>query len=263
MQLLKPVLLVAVALSVLSCTKQAPDAPASEDLRGTAPIAASPAAAPAPGNAPSAKKILIDATRDGGVWWYPQYEATGFSASEHHQGKALADYLRGLGYQVDELGRGISITSDLLSKYDKVIRAGGAGSYSTSELAAYDAFLSRPSALLLIQDHQKNFPNDALSRQLNLPFTGAQAGTVTRFNQHAITEGVESHAYIAGSVIPNPDPNRITVLGTLSYGADSTQAAAMGILHHPASRIFFIGDINGLEQVPQPLTGNLVKWLFE
>jgi len=39
--------------------------------------------------------------------------------------------------------------------------------------------------------------------------------------------------------------------------------AVMGILHHPTSKIFFIGQINGLERVPQPLVSNIVKWAFE
>lgn len=274
MQSLKRILFLTlmVSLGVVSCTKEAADLSSRTQsvTSGATAAASDTTVAPSVYTPPvlysESSRILVDASRDGGGWWYPQSPSTGFSASDAHQGKALADYLRSLGFRVDELPRGALITPELLDQYDKVIRAGGAGSYTASELAAYDSFLVRSSALLLIQDHQKIFPNDALAGRLRLPFTGAQEGTVTRFYPHEITTGVTSHPYIAGSVITNPDRNTITVLGSLSMaagGKDSTEAAVMGILHHPTSRVFFIGDINGLEQVPQPLTANVVKWLFQ
>ncbi len=42
------------------------------------------------------RHILIDASHDGGVWWFPQ--SGPFSPGAPHQGKALADHLRGLGH---------------------------------------------------------------------------------------------------------------------------------------------------------------------
>jgi hypothetical protein len=202
----------------------------------------------------SSKLILIDASRDGGVWWYPQ--SSGFSAANHHQGKALADYLRNLGYKVHELPRGAAITSELLNKYSNIIRAGGFGNYTTTEIAAYESFLNKSSSLLLLQDHLTNFPNDQLSTRLGINFQGAQQGTINQFVPHAVTSGVTSFNFYVGSVIKNPDLSRMTILGSLPT------AAAMGILTHSTSRIFFIGDMNGLEAVPQPFTLNLAQWLF-
>ena len=255
------------AIGILSCSKENGDLPSEAKETIESPVASLVSGVYTPPVlASQSKRILVDASRDGGVWWYPQYEATGFSAAQPHQGKVLADYFRSLGYQVDELGRGTQITWELLSQYNKVIRAGGAGSYTSSEIAAYDSLLARHSALLLMQDHHKNFPNDALAQRLNLPFSGAVTGTINRFATHAITTGVTSHPYIAGSVIQNPDKNIITVLGTIGTSAaaqESTGSAVMGILHHPTSRVFFIGDVNRLQQVPQPLTDNMIKWLFQ
>ena len=38
-------------------------------------------------------RILVDASRDGGVWWFPQWEQQGgFDFTLPHQGKELADY---------------------------------------------------------------------------------------------------------------------------------------------------------------------------
>jgi hypothetical protein len=36
----------------------------------------------------------------------------------------------------------------------------------------------------------------------------------------------------------------------------------MEILHHSKSKIFFLGEINGIEMVPQPSVSNLVTWAF-
>lgn len=266
---LRHLALFTAVLSLLSCTKQSPDDLAA--VQRVADTPASPAALalpPASGYTPpvlssESNKILVDASRDGGVWWYPQHPGTGFDAGAPHQGKALADYLRSLGFVVDELPRGAAVTGELLGQYDKVIRPHAFSHYTPAELAAYATFLERPSALLLLQDHHMHTTNDNLSEHLGLPFSGAQSGTITRFAPHDITKGVNYLSFVAGSVIPKPDPKKITVLGTLTASADSTASAAMGILHHPSSRVFFIGDTNGLEQVPQPLTSNLVKWLFQ
>ena len=206
------------------------------------------------------KKILVDASKDGGGWWFPQYGS--YSANIDHQGKALADYLRGFGYQVDELPVGTVVTADLLNKYSNVIRATAFFDYSSNEIDAYKSFLSRPSSLLLINDHLQNSNNDRLSAYLGLSFEGSEWGPVTTFQSHSITTGVSSIPYIAGSVIRNWDPSKITVLGSLAQPGGAPAAGALGIVQHPNSRVFFIGDVNGIEQLPQPFISNLSKWLF-
>jgi len=208
--------------------------------------------------------ILIDASRDGGTWWYPQQERTGFSSEGNHQGKYLADYLKSQGYKIMELHRGVTITDDLLSRYRFVIRAGGFGSYTPDELSAYSRFLSREVSLLLLQDHLANSNNDELCRMLDLNFKGSISGTVRNFVPHPITE-YASLNFIAGSYLDQPDLSKITLLGYLngSQTNDSTSYGVLGIRNHPTARIFFIGDVNGLEQAPQPLTTNLFKWLSQ
>jgi len=210
--------------------------------------------------APPKDAILIDASRDGGVWWFPQ--VTPFNADEPHQGTALANYLKGMGYKVEELGGGKTITMEILQRFKYVIRAVGDGSYTSAEMQAYMQFLKGNNALLLFNDHLKNFPNDQLSDFLGLKFEGAYDGPVYTVNNHPITAGVTHVNYIVGSVIVKPDPDKVTVLGYCSY-ANIKNAAAMGILNHPSCRIFFIGDMNGLEQLPQPFTDNLINWLFQ
>jgi hypothetical protein len=230
-----------------------------------------------PKNGTSGEKILVDASKDGGVWWFPQ--GTGaFSADADHQGKALADYLRNMGYQVDELPRGVVITASLLSQYDKIIRAPAFFPYTDAEIGAYDNFLKKPGSLMLLQDHLTYTTNDKLSEHLGIEFSGAVSGTVTDYAAHQITQGVSELPYIAGSVITNASNNpAITILGSLDnasfldlnnngvFDADDINAPpVMGILtNYPSSKIFFMGDGNGIEAIPQPLTQNLISWLFQ
>ena len=222
--------------------------------------------------------ILVDASHDGGGWWFPQSHQTGFSAEQDHQGKPLADYLRDLGYTVTELGRGETITSPLLCQYNKVIRAGKYRTYTASELQAYEEFVNRGATLILISEYLRQYSRDKLAEQLGLNFIGSAKGMVEDFGQHAITENIQPFFYNAGSVILDAQNNDdIEVLGwlpkntTVDYHngriTDATTKsegiAVMGILHHPQSKIFFIGDINCLEAMPQPLVSNLFQWAFE
>ncbi len=240
--------LFALVLIVTACKKPSVDVPFIEDVIQQPTVLSN--------------AILIDASKDGGTWWFPQ--SGKFSSTEHHQGKQLADYLRSLGYTVNEIPRGKSVTWSELKQYTKVIRVGGMGTYLPEEIAAYESLLKNSASLLLLTDHLKNFPNDALCVRLGLNFSGAETGNVTQFVQHAITSGVSSLPYIAGSVINQPNKNSMTILGYLkTYGQQDSGVAIMGILHHSSSKIFFIGDVNGIEQLPQPFTNNLVTWLFK
>jgi hypothetical protein len=223
-------------------------------------------------------KILVDASRDGGVWWFPQSSDSVFSSEKDHQGKALADYLISLGYIVDELPRGTTLTDTLLSNYNKIIRAGGFGIYSGDEILAYDNFLNRKGALLLLEDFVNYPDDDSLAEHLGVKFEGVISGAVTRFTPNDITAGVTSFPYIAGSVVANASNNpNMTILGSFDSDyfldrnndgifdeGDIQAPPAMGILNtYPKSRIFFLGDINGLESIPQPFTQNLFAWLFQ
>jgi len=44
---------------------------------------------------------------------------------------------------------------------------------------------------------------------------------------------------------------------------EPTAPPVMGILNYPKSKVFFIGDTNGLEVQPQPFIDNLIKWMGE
>lgn len=220
-------------------------------------------------------KILIDASHDGGVWWFPQYEATGFDPNQSHQGKAFADVLRSKGFEVTELGRGKELTEEMFFGHYIVIRVGGLQPYTDNEMEVYKKLLDRGMNLAFFTDHKKNDPVDELGNLLNIKFEGVANGVVNTFTPHEITDNLTSFSYIAGSVITNADQNpNIQILGRLDQNdyadlnmngikdpGEPTAPPVMGILNYPESRVFFIGDMNGLEIRPQPFIDNLIRWM--
>lgn len=199
--------------------------------------------------------VLVDASHDGGVWWFPQVAP--FDPAAPHQGKALAEYLRLKGFQVDELGRGTALNPTQLLGYAVVIRAGSYGGYGPTEVATYRQLVSCRRTLLLLGEYLRPGQSDAIAEALGIPFTGWLNGTVTQFEPHVITTGVTSLAYIAGATLAPGWPADLDVLGHLGTGEP-----VMGLLERGQARIFFIGDTNGIELVPQPLVDNLIAWGF-
>lgn len=199
--------------------------------------------------------ILIDASRDGGVWWFPQ--ADSFSVSRPHQGQALADDLRSRGYEVEELGRGVEVTDALLSQYDKVIRAGMLGTYTASELSAYDRYVSRADAkLVLIPHFLRPGQIDLVAQSIGLPMEGMHSGVMSPVGATGIVNGVGPLSFGPGSAVgPNPGA-AITPLGTLQDGR-----VVMGLVTSHPAEIMFLGDLRLLELVPEPLVSNVLTWL--
>ncbi|HEX5112719.1 MAG TPA: hypothetical protein VFV79_07725 [Saprospiraceae bacterium] len=218
-------------------------------------------------------KILIDASHDGGLWWFPQSIETGFNAQAPHQGKDFSDMLKAKGFDVTELGRDHELTEELFYGSYIVIRVGGVSPYTENELAVYGNLLQRGMNLVFLTDHDAYDLTDGLGEYLGLDFEGVASGTITAFAQNDITTGMTSLDYIAGSVLENLDdhPNDIEVLAWLNYDdlngdgfrEDNEPATdpVMGILHYPRSKVFFLGDSNGIEIQPQPFIDNLIHWM--
>lgn len=221
---------------------------------------------PATGGCPAVRpmSVLVDPSHDGGVWWFPQAAATpaGFDPDAPHQGRALANYLRELGYTVTELGRGATLPTDSLRTYATVIRAGywyneQHPGYSTADLAAYAAYLACPRTLVLLGEFLRDGRRDVLADSLGIPLTGIITSTITDFTAHALTAGVSDVPFIAGSYLESGASADVQVLGRLPSGE-----AVMGVLAKGDAKVFFIGDMNGIQLLPQPLVQNLVAWGF-
>ena len=219
-------------------------------------------------------KILIDASHDGGGWWFPQYEATGFNPNAWHQGQPFANALRAKGYEVTELGRGFELKEEMFYGHYIVMRVGGLQAYTAKELEVYTNLLNRGMNLVFFTDHKKFDPVDELGDHLGLQFKGLAYGTVKTFAQHEITANMSSLSY-DGSVLTNAaqKPN-IEILGWLGgneyadlnfngiqEAGEPVGAPVMGVLKYPNSRIFFMGDMNNIEFQPQPFIDNLIRWM--
>lgn len=200
-------------------------------------------------------KVLVDASHDGGVWWFPQ-SSPSFNEAEPHQGKRLADHLRARGFQVDELARGVVVTDSILRQYRTVIRAGAFGSYGSGELDAYQSYLSCDATLVLLGEFLRDGWQDPLAEMMGLSFGGLYTGVVVDFEVHDITAGIGLLPYIGGSALQSYDESKVTVLGSLQG------LPVMGTLDGNPARVFFMGDTNSLLTVPQPLVDNLIAWGF-
>ena len=224
---------------------------------------------------PLSKKIVIDASHDGGVWWYPQSEQTGFKPENYHQGKVFADMLRQKGFKVYELGRGEELKEEHFMGYYIVIRVNGFQPYAKNELDVYSKLVKRGMNLVFFTDHKRYDPEDELGDLLGIEFRGLTRGTVSKFASHIITENLTSLDYIAGSVLVNADQNHdIQILGWMGENdfadmnfngvrdeGEPVALPVMGVLNYPKSKIFFIGDANGLQVMPQPFINNLLSWM--
>ena len=238
-------------------------------------VQTAPLGIPKSGSDSGLPRVLVDASRDGGVWWFPQgTPGTPFSGTDYHQGQPLADSLRSLGYVVEELPRPFAITDSLLASYAIVIRAIGFGTYSAREVAAYKGFVERGGKLLLLADHMKYAPPDGIALAFGIDFRGITRGgnSLNTFAEHAITQGLEPLTYLVGSGIVS-HPASATIVGWLSRDSyldldkdgargptEPAAPAALGVMPYGEGRIVFCGDVYPWELVSQPLVRNVLRW---
>lgn len=195
--------------------------------------------------------VLVDSSRDGGVWWFPQSQ--NFDSALPHQGKAFADFLRTQGMRVIELPRPFAITSELLRSFDLVIAANECNSYSAAELAAYDSYAVGGGRLILLSGPKGNpqCDTDSLPQRFGIDFSGVIGGTITDFTPHPITKLVSSLSVFGSFVMTAPADS--TFLGRLSG------TPVMGIVR---GQVFFMGDFNAIQLVSQPFVRNLLTYFL-
>lgn len=210
------------------------------------------------------KTVLVDPTHDGGTWWFPQKSETpsGFKSDEPHQGRALADYLRSQGYSVTELGRRGTMSPDSMMSFAVIIRAGyyadsiNYPGYEPHDLDVYTAYTGCERTLVVLAEYLRPGQRDLLADRLGIPLTGSIYTEILDFAPHELTAGVTKIPYIAGSFLESESNPAIQVLGR----ADGK--GVLGLLTNRTAKILFLGDVNGIEQVPQPFVQNLVRWGF-
>ncbi|MDH3902273.1 MAG: hypothetical protein OEU84_16835 [Xanthomonadales bacterium] len=207
----------------------------------------------------SGPKVLVDASRDGGTWWAPQWEEEGgFNPDLYHQGKHLADHLRSLGMRVTELPRPFNITAELLNDFDLVIRANAypKNSYDPDEIDSYQQYVANGGALILLADFTSTDDPDQLALNFGLNLQGNLTATVDSFTEHPITSGLQPFVFHAGSILVEDPPTDTLELGFIG------SHTAMGLLPYGFGQIFFIGDTAEVTFARQPLTENLFVYFL-
>lgn len=214
-------------------------------------------------------KILIDASRDGGLWWYPQ--SAPFNASQNHQGKTLVDYFKNLNLSVTELSsQNIPITYDNLSYYD-IVLCFATGQYTQQEINAYHDYVANGGNLFLFADHHNQ---GNIFNSFGLDFEGINVGgtSLSNFSINPITDGVSTLYYGAGSGLISY-PSNTTILAWLPSNAftdlndnnvrdagESYGTPVMGAMNISSGKLVFFGDSNSIESIPQPFTNNTLAY---
>ena len=193
-------------------------------------------------------RVLVDASKDGGLWWFPQGPPN-FNPNAFHQGKALADFMRGMGWKVTELPRGDVITFDKLREFDLVIRISPYFSYSDDEARAYQQSVTAGTRLLLSGGGSD--ARDAVAEIFGLRFEPrTRFGPIKQWIPHALTANIQCCALAwatVGELPPGAVPlawmtqvstNRWPVLGYLPYGNGSVVFVGQALVSGPQYRSF-------------------------
>ena len=172
-------------------------------------------------------RVLIDASKDGGLWWFPQSGT--FDPKQYHQGKRFADLMRSKGWDVVEVPRGEMITFDRLRSADIVIRSPAYFRYSANEIEAYRESVIAGTRLLLIGGGAGD--NDSIAEIFGLRFDSRTSfGSVKQWIPHPLTVSIESKDLPWTTITEAPqttvqlawlnqlETNPQPVLGFLTYG---------------------------------------------
>ena len=131
-------------------------------------------------------RVLIDASKDSGLWWFPQSRT--FDPKQKHQGKSLTDFMRGKGWEVIEVPRGEVITVDRLRNVDVVVRTPASSNYTADELIAYQDSLAAGTRLLLLCDGDRH---DGLAQMFGLLFEPlSRFSSVKQWIPHPLTANI-------------------------------------------------------------------------
>ena len=181
------------------------------------------------------KRILIDASKDGGLWWFPL--GSPFDAQQFHQGQAFANSLRQDGAEVVELPRGATITAERLARFDLIIRVPAYFAYSPAETVAYRDSVAAGSRLLIIGGSTKN--SDRVAQVFGLDFEKrTRFSSVKRWLQHPFTANIEKGGEQIWSRVVTA-PKEAVVLGWLNT---ANETPVLGYLPYGKGYVVFVGQ---------------------
>ena len=161
--------------------------------------------------------ILIDASRDGSLWWFPQKELC--DPELLHQGTNLVNYLKSLGYGTIELPlKPVTITSDLLKQNNIVIRIKPSisNTYTEEEIESYKSYVKNGGKLILLGHFMMPGQKDVLAESFGIMFEGVARNerTMNRFLRHPLTKGMMGIPYSGSGITKYPE--KATIVAWLS-----------------------------------------------
>lgn len=201
-------------------------------------------------------RIVIDASRDGGTWWFPQKENE-FTAGKPHQGKALVNYLKKFTPEVVEIVRG-EIIADKLKDASVVVRFNVLGqAYSPKEIAAYKDYVESGGRILLVYAAPAKGPSDAVAEALGIR-VGQRAETpfIKKWANDPLTAGLKDVPFNCGSVISGY-PKAAIQLGMMANGQSVFGMVAIG-----KGKVVYLGSVAPLISVSQPFVENIFSELL-
>jgi hypothetical protein len=196
-------------------------------------------------------RVVIDASHDGGAWWFPQ--GTQFDPRLPHQGSPLAEHLRGRGWEVVEVPRGTKIVNQLRGA-SIVVRLNLFGGYEDSEVAAYQSFVKSGGRLLLIEGYVRDGEanKDSVARLFGVRFEGVvNEPMIDRVVAGTFMQGIDLLGFQIGSIVV-AYPKSTQPLAYLSK-----DRLVMGTFRYGRGRVTFLSSIYAVLLVPQPFTGRL------
>ena len=223
--------------------------------------------------------VLIDASRDGSLWWCNRFNISNLGGK--HQGTDLVDYLRNLGYRVNELSRDSNciITESLLKHNEFVvrIRPSVSCSYIREEIEAYKNYVKEGGKLILLGHFMLPGQKDSFAEEFGITFEGAVRNerSVNKFIKHPINQGLKELPYGGCGITRYPEEATIVAwLSDNTYLDVSNNEhnielkekpggiPAMGCMRYGSGKIVFLGDTYLFSSVYQPLTSNILRWLM-
>lgn len=214
-------------------------------------------------------EIVINASKDGGVWWFPQ--EIDCDTSVVHQGKGLVDYLKSEGFLVYESCRQENINLNEFPNMKLLIVAGSYFPYNYAESKKIADYVKNGGKLMLLIDHT---PNNGLPYHLGLDFRKTNSNEVIiEFKEHEITGNRSYEHAIRGVSGLNKSDNIVDVVARLSEATfldtnyngvqDENEVNApivIGTMQFGQGRVLFSGDINIWQWEENELFKNAISW---
>ena len=199
-------------------------------------------------------RAIVDASKDGGTWWFPQSPPS-FDVQKPHQGKAAADSMRAKGWDVVELPRGEVITPERLKGFDIVVRPTPFSPYAESEVTAYRNAVGAGARLLLMG----SAGGDAVSQGFGLTFGAtSQIVSVDKVVPDAVTTGINALDIPWVAVMDMPK-DAVVLAWVDSQGAN--EKPVLGYANYLEGYVLFAGTALGINDQGSALRGKLLTFL--